>query len=244
LWDKAIEHEQNIHHHSSGGIIMTTEAQIEANRSNAQKSTGPRTPEGKAVVAQNAITHGLLAREVVIKGEDPQEFALYRGGMLGELAPVGQVESLLAQRIVGLSWRLRRAERLQGAAFETLAEEKEKWVWSKEDNEYVVLQSSRPGPCAEGSAEEARAAERRMVLDFGETRTFDRLLVYERRIEHSLYRSMAELRKVQTLRKNDYDSAPRTPFSTAESIAVWFTGVWPRSSIWAASRQTGWSWWF
>ena len=55
---------------------MTTEAQVLANRSNAQKSTGPRTPEGKAAVAQNAVQHGLLAQEVVIKGEDPQEFAL------------------------------------------------------------------------------------------------------------------------------------------------------------------------
>ncbi len=66
---------------------MTTEAQISANRSNAHKSTGPRTPEGKAVVAQNAIKHGLLAQDVIIKGEDPGQFELYRDGMLAELAP-------------------------------------------------------------------------------------------------------------------------------------------------------------
>ncbi len=82
---------------------MATAAQIAANRRNAQKSTGPRTPEGNAVVAQNAIKHGLLAQEVVIKGEDPGEFALYRDGMLVELAPAGQMELMLAERIVGLS---------------------------------------------------------------------------------------------------------------------------------------------
>jgi hypothetical protein len=99
---------------------MASTAQVQANRANAQKSTGPRTPEGKAVVAQNAVQHGLLAQEVVIKGEDPGEFEFYRDQMLAELAPAGQMESLLAHRIVGLAWRLRRAERLQAAAFDKL----------------------------------------------------------------------------------------------------------------------------
>jgi hypothetical protein len=54
---------------------MATEAQINANRANARKSTGPRTPEGKAVVSQNAVTHGFLARETVIHGEDQSQFA-------------------------------------------------------------------------------------------------------------------------------------------------------------------------
>ena len=99
---------------------MATEAQVQANRSNAEKSTGPRTAEGKAVAAQNAVRHGLLAKEVVIKGEDSGEFEFYREQMLAELAPAGQMESMLAQRIVGLSWRLRRAERLQTAAFDKI----------------------------------------------------------------------------------------------------------------------------
>ncbi|MBN2128115.1 MAG: hypothetical protein JW741_01410, partial [Sedimentisphaerales bacterium] len=90
---------------------MVTEAQMAANRLNAQKSTGPRTAEGKAKVAQNAVKHGLLARDAVIRGEDPDEFALFRDEMLDELAPVGALESMLAGRIVGLAWRLRRAER-------------------------------------------------------------------------------------------------------------------------------------
>ena len=104
---------------------MTSAAQVSANRSNAQKSTDPRTPEGKAAVAQNAVRHGLLAQEVVIKGEDPGEFELYRDQMLEELAPAGQMESMLAQRIVGLAWRLRRAERLQAAAFDKVEDPSE-----------------------------------------------------------------------------------------------------------------------
>ncbi len=176
---------------------MTTEAQISANRSNAQKSTGPRTPEGKATVAQNAVKHGLLAQEVVIKGEDPGEFELYRDGMLEELAPAGLMESMLAERIVSLSWRLRRAERLQVAAFDRVEEKNEPLpVLDHEDAawllERIVERGIRiPPPAPEGPF--GRGA----VQDFNQERVLDRLLMYERRIEHSLYRTMAELRKLR-----------------------------------------------
>ena len=79
---------------------MASAAQIQANRSNARKSTGPRTPEGKERASHNATKHGLLAREAVIQGEDPEEFEFYREGMLQELAPAGALEAMLAERIV------------------------------------------------------------------------------------------------------------------------------------------------
>src|SRR6266481_5959999 len=53
---------------------MATIKQIEANRRNALKSTGPRTPEAKAAVRMNALRHGLRARTVVLPAENPQEF--------------------------------------------------------------------------------------------------------------------------------------------------------------------------
>ncbi|MBN2131885.1 MAG: hypothetical protein JW741_20460, partial [Sedimentisphaerales bacterium] len=99
---------------------MATQAQIQANRSNAQKSTGPRTAEGKATVSQNALKHGLRTEQAVIAGEDLGEFEFYRDRMLGELSPDGEVESALAERVVSLSWRLRRAERVQNEVFDTL----------------------------------------------------------------------------------------------------------------------------
>ncbi len=82
---------------------MASVAQIQANRLNARKSTGPRTAEGKERASQNALKHGLLAREAVIAGEDAEEFGLYREQMLEELAPAGQVEATLAERVVGRS---------------------------------------------------------------------------------------------------------------------------------------------
>jgi len=70
---------------------MASVAQIQANRLNAQKSTGPRTAVGKERASRNAVKHGLLAREAVIRGEDPEEFERYRQWMLESLAPAGAV---------------------------------------------------------------------------------------------------------------------------------------------------------
>jgi hypothetical protein len=86
---------------------MSTEAQILANRLNAQKSTGPRTSQGKAVASQNSIKHGLSAESDVITSESEADFDLYRRQILDELSPVTPVESVLAERIVTLSWRLK-----------------------------------------------------------------------------------------------------------------------------------------
>jgi len=87
---------------------MPTEAQIIANRRNAQKSTGPHTTRGKAAVSQNAVKHGLSARQTVISSESQADFDLYRDQILYELAPASPMESMLAERIVSLSWLLKR----------------------------------------------------------------------------------------------------------------------------------------
>jgi hypothetical protein len=83
---------------------------------------GRRTPEGKEKASQNALKHGLLAKEAVVVGEDFDQFDLYRDQIRAELAPVGLVESLLVERIVGLSWRLQRAERFHTEAFDMMYE--------------------------------------------------------------------------------------------------------------------------
>ncbi len=158
---------------------MATEAQIAANRANAQKSTGPRTPEGKEPASQNALKHGLFAREVVIRGEDAEEFERHRQGLLEQLNPVGPLEELLAARIVDLSWRLQRAVQDQSGAFVTLYER----------------QTAEAGEPQE-PAERAATLGRMIVADYGGEAVLERLLRYERRIESSLYRTLNELRRV------------------------------------------------
>lgn len=187
---------------------MASEAQVAANRSNARKSTGPRSVAGKAVVAQNAVRHGLLAQQAVITGEDPGEFEFYRDAMLSELAPAGAIESILAERAVGLAWRLRRAERIQAEVFDTML--------AKETTDPVrkllrSMQFKGVANSPDGSGEGGSALGQVVVRDFGHSRVLDRLGMYERRIEHSLYRTMGELQKLRLLREFEAQSAEPIP---------------------------------
>jgi len=179
---------------------MATEAQIHANRLNGQRSTGPRTPQGKAVVAQNAVKHGLSGRLDVIKGEDQTESELHREAMLGDLAPVGPVESMLAERVASLAWRLQRVERIQNEVFDALLADR-----SSPLAKLVQSLSPKGAGRPEGGAEgEGDLVLGRVVLkDFSNSRVLDRLLMYERRIEHSLYKTMAELQRLRLLRELD-----------------------------------------
>ena len=157
---------------------MATEAQINANRLNAQKSTGPRTEEGKRTVSQNAVKHGLFAHEAVIKCEDPAEFELHREALIDELKPVGAIESMLAERIVSLSWRLQRVERMQNEATDCLIEE-----------DYLPL---------------GRMATKRWS---GNLKTIEKMFMHERRIESSLNRNITKLKKLQIIRRMERQDA-------------------------------------
>jgi hypothetical protein len=92
---------------------MATQAQINANRSNARKSTGPRTEEGKQRSSQNALKHGLLARDAVLPGEDPADFDRQLSDLEDTIEPKNALESALVRQIADADWRLRRLTRLE-----------------------------------------------------------------------------------------------------------------------------------
>ena len=96
---------------------MTSERQMAANRANALHSTGPKTPEGKAVVRLNALRHGLLTRDVVLPGEDADAFEDLWNQVRADLSPVGPIEEVLVDRIVNAMWRLQRLARAETALF-------------------------------------------------------------------------------------------------------------------------------
>jgi hypothetical protein len=89
---------------------MTTIKQIEANRRNALKSTGPRTPEGKAASSLNALRHGLRARAVVLPGENREEFQLLCDDLEAEWQPQSRTEQFYIEQMAVSQWKLRRME--------------------------------------------------------------------------------------------------------------------------------------
>jgi len=180
---------------------MATEPQILANRRNAQKSTGPRTPETKAAVAENALKHGLTARHDVIKGENQADFDLYRDEMLNELAPVGPMETMLANRIVSLSWRLERAARIQNQTIDALSAKNIPSPVSQLTQSILDRACGCPQPNP-ADLDPNLALGRMVIKDFSNARVLEHLLLYERRIEHSLYRTMLELQKLTLIRKS------------------------------------------
>ena len=93
--------------------MMTTNAQIKANRKNAKKSTGPRTEEGKSRVAKNALKHGLLARDTVLPGEDPADFDKQLSALEADIQPANSLEFELVRQIADAQWRMRRLTRLE-----------------------------------------------------------------------------------------------------------------------------------
>jgi len=89
--------------------------QLEANRRNAAKSTGPKTQAGKASSSRNACTHGFTATTVVLSTEDGSLFEQLRQELHAELCPVGLIETDLVDEIAAARWRQRRC-----ATFETV----------------------------------------------------------------------------------------------------------------------------
>src|SRR5579863_1719777 len=87
---------------------MSTPKQIAANRKNSQKSTGPRSAQGKAASRANSLKTGLYARSQVIAGEDPAELRALADQYFLRWEPATPEESFLVATLVDSDWLLRR----------------------------------------------------------------------------------------------------------------------------------------
>src|SRR6476659_2798115 len=112
---------------------MSSVKQIEANRANAKRSTGPKSAKGKARSTKNSLSHGLTARDIVIGAEDPEEFQRLRMGLEADFKPSSTIALELVERLAGLLWRLRRIPVLEGALLDAMQEEN-----ASEANDYTL----------------------------------------------------------------------------------------------------------
>ena len=104
-------------------VRSISEKKLEANRRNACQSTGPKTDAGKQASRLNAVTHGLLAKAVVITTgdyrEDAGEFTHLLDGLREQYTPVGLAEDLEVQQIALYYWRKMRTVRYEHGAIRT-----------------------------------------------------------------------------------------------------------------------------
>jgi hypothetical protein len=102
--------------------LTTSFRQIEANRRNAQKSTGPITPEGKLRSRRNAVRHGLTAETVIGALEDAEDYKTFEAAIIADYDAQSAIERELVLRLASLLWRLRRATTIETGLFEIEAE--------------------------------------------------------------------------------------------------------------------------
>jgi hypothetical protein len=208
-----------------------TEAQIDANRRNAQKSTGPRTPEGRAASSRNRLVHGLRANKHILLDEDPEEFLILLKDLHDRFRPVGDGEEELVMRIASGQWRLHRTlpmeagiyrERLQVVAAEDYARKRE--LTNHKRNHELNPEVVPPAPAPPDAGDRLTRA---FVVD-GDTRnSLANLARYETSIERSIDRCLRQLEKFQAARHasapNPEDqpspppAQPSTPHSGAEN---------------------------
>jgi hypothetical protein len=205
---------------------MTSEKQAKANRRNALKSTGPKTPDGKVAMRYNATKHSLLSREVLLPGEDEATLRELDELLREELHAVGELGNLLVDRIVAAHCRLRRLGRVEAGIFswqlyEELAEraqqEAKNYVSTMADvyNNDIIRDRQKHQEAlsktqemkAKQDAETTRLG-RNFIRDADKANAFSKLSRYETTIERSLFRALHELQRLQAARRTEGDVPP------------------------------------
>src|SRR6185369_11603273 len=102
---------------------MTSFRQIEANRRNAIKSTGPTTEEGKRRSRRNAVRHGLTAETVIGALEDADDYKAFEATIVADYDAQSAVERELVLRLASLLWRMRHATTIETGLFEMQADQ-------------------------------------------------------------------------------------------------------------------------
>lgn len=97
---------------------MSTPAQLDANRANAQLSTGPKTAAGKQRSSRNAVTHGFNATEFIVRDGEREVFDEFRAALRSELAPRGAHAAHLFHQYLHAAWQLHRINRAEAELFE------------------------------------------------------------------------------------------------------------------------------
>jgi hypothetical protein len=211
---------------------------LAANRTNARKSTGPCTAEGKARSSRNAVTHGIFCNDAVLPGEDEKLFESFRHAVLLKLSPQDVVELMIVDRIVMAQWKLRRLNAVEAMTHMSSAQSRhdemrkdleERRMKRELDEAAHGERDQRMATCDELEAQMLQVIENEpnavesVALSFRkDDGVVERLSRYEQRLELSIHRNLRQLEKLrkQSQRDEENDREPshtRCPYVPREA---------------------------
>lgn len=181
---------------------------LAANRRNALRSTGPRTPQGKKAVCWNALKHGLLAKEIVIPTgaarENPAEFHHLLAQLREYFHPAGTLEEILVEKIAACYWRLRRVLRSEAGEIQKGIDDAPAARMS-----HLQVQQLLGQPTNTSEAEESQWLEyERACRTLPAGGVVDKILRYETSVERQLYRALHQLERIQRRSRGEAVAPP------------------------------------
>ena len=202
---------------------MTTKKQNEENKQNALVSTGPLTPEGKALVSQNAVKHGIFAKDLIITTgdgkEDAQEYKELLDGLILSLNPSGQMECLLVEKIAVDYWRLRRVLRFETGSIRKQLDTAINDYYGKTDyfgnkehktNKEINKEMASCRTCSDTPrlAELKQAKRKNRYAEEVTVKTsslpaendWNKVIKYEKAVQRSILQNLALLKRLQSMR--------------------------------------------
>jgi hypothetical protein len=156
---------------------MATPAQILANRTNSERSSGPKTESGRERSSQNSYKHGLTSSKIVLPGEDPAEYDEFRISILEQYQPANTIEQILVEELAAAGWRLNRSRAVETEVLKKLM-----------------------GDAADSSVGLA-------TVFVEKPKEFNRLLRYLTSIERAYYRVLDKLTRLQKERRSEEQAA-------------------------------------
>ena len=166
---------------------MVSERRIEANRKNAQRSSGPRTPEGRAKSSMNALRHGITGQVSIMTVEDRGAHDKFVQELIEGLQPEGAVELQFASVIAEDFWRLQRIRAVE--------------------NDMLALGNFSDAASIDVDHPEIHASLTRAQTFLDQSKDFERLTLYEQRINRAIEKNRKQLAELQAERKRERQEA-------------------------------------
>jgi hypothetical protein len=170
---------------------MATEAQMNANRQNAKKSTGPRTPEGKNISSRNSLVHGMTSGKFLPPDGDPEEFLQLQTQFRDRFKPFDEAEDTLVERMVAAEFKMRSVRYMDAGIFH-----------------YQLKTNPMPQQFSED--ERTNPLAWAFQCDSAHNNSFTKLMRYEGFLQREFSRSLRDLFKMQDERRARLNEAAET----------------------------------